>query len=148
MHPQVYPNGSLEFVSNSGSSPRTCCGPKLTSWDGGEVIGAAVSEQGSSPSVHVYYCPEQVKGGKTVRHLKKAGPFYSENVQQAKQLAAEVRNANSRHGDLQIGGKTVLAVVRFTCEYSSHLEHTEHPSCTCCAETVDNLRVSPQCLCR
>ena len=148
MHPQVYPNGSLEFVSNSGSSPRTCCGPKLTSWDGGEVIGAAVSEQGSSPSVHVYYCPEQVKGGKTVRHLKKAGPFYSENVQQAKQLAAEVRNANNQHGELQIGGKTVLAVVRLASAHPiSNIQSVVH-AFVVLGDTVDHLGVSPLCLCR
>lgn len=119
----MYASGSLRFVSKTGKAPRrgACFGTKQTTWEGEDVIGAVVSEKGSSPKVHVYHCPKNVKDGKSVRHLKKAGPFYTADMQQAKQFAEEVRNANNRHGDLQIGAprppdrstKTVLAVVRF-----------------------------------
>lgn len=141
---QVYPSGSLEFVSQSGT-PQFCCSPKPTSWDGEEVIGASVSEQGPYPSVHVNFCPEQVEGGKSIRRLKKAGPFQCADAQQAKQLAEQVRKANNCHGDLQIGGKTVLAVVRPT-HAPACLKHARAVMQLWCS--VNKRRVSPDCLCR
>lgn len=77
--------------------------------------------------------------------MKKAGPFYSEV---AKQLAAEVRNANNQHGELQIGGKTVLAVVRLTSAHPiSNIQSVVH-AFVVLGDTVGHLGVSPLCLCR
>jgi hypothetical protein len=121
---QVYPSGSLRFVSKSGKAPGSCFGPKPTTWEGEDVIGASVSDQSATPTVYVYHCPAKIKDGHSVRQVKKAGPFHAADKQQAMQFAEEIRNANNRHGDLQIGGKTVLAVVRFT-----------HASATCALRT-------------
>lgn len=125
---QVYPSGSLQFVTTSGSAPGSCFGPMPTSWEGEDVIGAKVLEHGSSATVHVYHCPDHQKGEHIVRPVKQAGPFTVVDVQSAKQFAQEVRNANCSHGDLKIGGKSVLAIVRYLHAAVSHYFIVMFPS--------------------
>lgn len=108
----------------------SCCGRgnKRAPLEGEDIVGATVSHKGSSSSVNILYCPVKVSKGKRVRHLKKAGPFISSDPDHATNFAQEVRLANNCHGDLLVGGKTVLGVVnpKAGTGRCAHLSHREY----------------------
>jgi hypothetical protein len=111
---QVYPGGSVRFEAE-GHDPDSgsCCGraQKPMCLEEEDIIGATIHHKGSASMVHILYCPVKVARGKRIRHLKKAGPFIASTPDHATDLATEVRLTNNCHGELLIGGKTVLGVV-------------------------------------